>query len=143
MEPLLDKLGRQKAVRKIFETIRHCDKQSDRLAKNRALRFTVRFIVFTICAMVLISSLFLVSVSVISEDSQPSFISWPIAIAGAVAAWPLLAVAFVSHGDLPDFFIIPVWIMTGMFWAAVVELFIKLKRRKSPNTLSEPTAPAP
>jgi hypothetical protein len=129
MEPLLDKLGRQKAVQKIFETIRTCDKQSDRLANKRV----TRFIVSTICAMVLVFGLFFISIIFSSDDSQPSFISWPIAIVGAVAVWPFIAVDFIFHGDLPDVFIIPVWIVTGLFWAAVVELFIKLKRRKTPN----------
>ena|ERR1700690_2530230 len=129
MEPLFDKLARQKFVQKIFETIRTCDKQSDRLANKRI----TRFIVSAICAMVLAFGLFFISLIFSSDDSQPSFISWPIAIVGAVAAWPFIAVAFISHGDPPDIFIILVWIVTGLFWAAVVELFIKLKRRKRPN----------
>jgi hypothetical protein len=129
MEPILDKLARQKFVRKIFETIRACDKQSDRLANKRV----TRFIVSTICAMVLVFSLFFVSLIFSSDDSQPSFISWPIAIVGAVAAWPFIAVAFISDGNLPDILIISVWITTGLFWAGVVELFIKLKRRKTHN----------
>jgi hypothetical protein len=137
MEPLLDKLARKKAVRRIFETIRICGKQSDKLAKKRV----VRFIVSTICAMVLVFGLFFVSI-IFSETSQSSFISWPIAIVGAVAAWPFIVVAFISPRDLPDIFIIPVWILTGLFWAAVVELFIKLRRRKKPNTALEPPAAA-
>jgi hypothetical protein len=129
MEPLLGKLARQKFAQKIFETIRACDKQSDRLANKRV----ARFIVSTICAMVLVFSLFFLSLMFSQDDSQPSFISWPIDIVGAVAVWPFIAVAFISNGNLLDIFIIPVWIVTGLFWAAVVELFIKLKRRKSPK----------
>jgi lipopolysaccharide export LptBFGC system permease protein LptF len=135
MEPLLDKLARQKAVRKIFETIHTCDKQSDRLAKIRVMRF----IVSTICAMVLVFGLFFVSLMFSQYDSQPSYISWPIAFVGVVAVWPFIAVGFIFHGDLPDAFIIPVWIVTGLFWAAVVELFLKLKRRVRSNKSPEPT----
>jgi hypothetical protein len=136
MEPLLDKLARQKTVRMIFQTIRTCDKQSDKVAKMPV----VRFIGSTICAMVLVFGLFLLAL-VFPDSSQPfSFFFCVIAVIWAVIAWPFIAVAFIFHGDLPDISLIPVWILTGMFWAAVIELFIKLKRRKMPNKSPEPTA---
>ena len=133
MEPLLDKLARQKPVRMIFETIRKWDKQSDK-SPNVPV---IRFIGFTIFTMALVLGLFIFALGD-GDDSQPSsFIFSVIGVIWAVIAWPFIAVDFIYHGAIRDYFLVPVWILTGMFWAAVIELFIKLRRRKRSNTTPE------
>jgi hypothetical protein len=99
MEPLLDKLARQKQVRMFFETIRRWDKQSDKSPNVPA----IRFIGFTIFTMALVFGLFFLALGFL-DDTQPHLF---ISVIWDVIAWPFIAAAFIWHGDPPDFFIIP------------------------------------
>jgi len=134
MEPLLDKLARQKPVRMIFETIGRWDKQSDK-SPNVPV---IRFIGFTIFTMVLVLALLIFELGDLGDSQPPSFIFSVIGVILAVIAWPFIAVDFICHRAIQEYFLVPVWILTGMFWAAVVELLIKLKRRKRPNPVPAP-----
>jgi hypothetical protein len=134
MEPLLDKLARQKPVRMIFETIRRWDKQSDK-SPNVPV---IRFIGSTICVMALVFILFILMIG--SYDGQPSSSIFDvIEVILAVIAWPFLVASFfIFHGYNLDIFLVPTWILTGMFWAAVIELFIRWRRRKRFNSTPKP-----
>lgn len=55
MEPLLDKLARQKVVRKIFEAIRTCDKRSDKLARNKKARRIIAGVVKFVVSMLVMT----------------------------------------------------------------------------------------
>jgi len=55
MEPLLDKLGRQKVVRSIFDAIRTCDKQSDKLARNKRARRIIAGVVKFVFSMLVMT----------------------------------------------------------------------------------------
>src|ERR1700722_6936803 len=98
MEPLLDKLARQKAVRRVFEAIRNFDKQSDKLANTRA----VWIIVTTICALFVPFAIFLLLLFFTDWDN-PSFIGNTCFILLLVVEWPLALCSFLwkGHGDPP------------------------------------------
>jgi hypothetical protein len=135
MEPLLHKLARQKPVRAIFETIRRWDKESQKSPNVPPFRF----IGLTICGMALVLGLFIYGVLLgSSDDSQSdSFISYGPSIIRTVIwtviAWPFFVAAFIFQGDPPISVLFVAWVLTGMFWAAVIELFVKWKGRKKPN----------
>ncbi|HTX22938.1 MAG TPA: hypothetical protein VMD27_13900 [Candidatus Aquilonibacter sp.] len=60
MEPLIDKLARQKMVRKFFETIRNCDKRSDNwvLSLSPEWRIPASVGLLTVAACLALSTLF-------------------------------------------------------------------------------------
>jgi len=87
MEPLVDKLARQKPVRMIFETIRRWDKESDK-SPNVPV---IRFISFTFLTMVLVFVLFILTLENAYDDQSNSFISHSIAVV-------LVVMAFLCRG---------------------------------------------
>jgi hypothetical protein len=61
-----------------------------------------------------------------------------------VGSWPLVVATLISHshGDQPLLWF-PLWIVSGLFWAFMLELFIIVKSRLWPNKSPEPTAVTP
>jgi hypothetical protein len=61
-----------------------------------------------------------------------------------VGSWPFLVFDVISdrvfhtHGDQPSWWF-PLWIVSGLFWAFIVELFIIVKSRLWPSKTPEPT----
>jgi hypothetical protein len=137
MEPLIDKLARQKPVRMIFETIRRWDKQSEK-SPNVPV---IRFIGSTICIMALTFGLFILALALPDDPKPYSYISCVMTVGWAVIAWPFVAIGVIFPGDPPDFLIVPIWTLTGLFWATVIELFIKWKKRKRPSMKEEGASP--
>ena len=105
----------------------------------------VRFIGSTVCVMALVFVLIVLVVGNQYDRPSSSFIFYVLDIILAVVAWPFVAVSFfIFHGYYSGVFFVSAWIATGIFWAAVIELFIRWrKRRKRPNTALEPTVTAP
>jgi hypothetical protein len=125
MEPLFDKLARQKAVRGIIDTIRTCDKQSDRLANTRA----TRFIVSMICAMFAPVAIFL-SMLIFTDWDTPSFFGNTCFIILLVAEWPLVLCSFVfMPGNPPMIVCIFLYVISGLFWASIADLVFVWRKR--------------
>jgi len=127
MEPLLDKLARQKAVRGFFEAIRNCDKQSDKLANTRA----VWIIVATVCSLFVPFAIFPLML-VFTDWDTPSFIGNTSFIVLLVVEWPLVLCSFLwkGHGDPPMFVCVFLYVISGFFWVFLVDrIFVWRKRR--------------
>ena len=114
MEPLLDKLARQKIVRNLFATIRSCDRSSDRW---------MRFIIVAVCVTV---AIFVTSFMI---PGVGSVFGWVATITWYVLAWPVVvAGAFLYPYAEPAVWLLVGSILAGLFWAFIVELICKRRR---------------
>jgi hypothetical protein len=96
MEPLLDKLSQQESVRKIFEMIRTCDKQSDKLARNKTAR---RFFIWSVCSIAIAFLWFFITAYVDLStddgntkahqflDAASSFVNFPLSYLPGIESW--------------------------------------------------------
>lgn len=144
MEPILDKVARQKMVKKFFATIEVCDKSSNALP-TVVLRHkrTVRFlcVVFLVESLVFFVFPFLMfCVWNFGDNDLPPFkpdttfeqicdVTW------ITAALPLSVTILVCDKvkfDLPDnVAVITLLVVSpGIFWALIVELLLILKKRR-------------
>jgi hypothetical protein len=88
-----------------------------------------RFVLVAVCATLAIAGMFFVEFFVFPDTTPPTrfedlwFYLW------AVASWPLSVVWFISKRDPPLIVIILLTIVSGLFWAFIVELFIRVRRR--------------
>ncbi len=126
MEPLVDKLARQKVVKQFFAGIRACDKQFDKLKRLK------RFFAVTICATIAIIAFTLATF----HWDNPSILSTILAMAWKIVAWPIVVASYLLPGrdDVGDGILIIYWVAAGsvaagLFWASLIELFFILKKR--------------
>jgi hypothetical protein len=123
MEPLLDKLARQKAVQRIFQTIRTCDKQSD-------TRRGRRFVASMICAMFAPFAIF-ISMVMFTDWDTSSFYGDTCFVILLVAEWPIvLSAYFFRHDDPPMIVFLFLYFISGLFWAGIVDLFFVWRKRR-------------
>jgi hypothetical membrane protein len=89
----------------------------------------IRFVVVAFCATLAIAGMFFVEFGMFPDTTPPTpfedvwFYIW------AVASWPLSVVWFISKLDPPLLYIILLTIASGLFWAFIVELLIRVGRR--------------
>jgi hypothetical protein len=88
-----------------------------------------RFVAVAICATLAIAGMFFVEFFLFPDIPPPTpfedcwFYLW------AAASWPLSIVWSMSKQDPPLMVIILLTIASGLFWAFIVELFIRVRRR--------------
>ena len=87
------------------------------------------FVFVAICATLVVAGMFFIEFGVFPDITPPTpfedfgFCLW------AVADWPLSVVWSMSKLDPPLMVIILLTIASGLFWAFIVELFIRVRRR--------------
>jgi hypothetical protein len=94
------------------------------------------FVAAAICATLAIGGLFFVVFFVFPDTTQPTGFQDFCTYVWAVASWPLSVVWATSRRDPPFAIIILLTIVSGLFWAVVVELLLTAKRHikgASPN----------
>jgi len=85
--------------------------------------------IVAICATLAVAGMFFIEFCVFPDITPPIpfqdfwFYLW------AVASWPLSVVWSMSKLDPPLMVIILLTIASGLFWAFIVELFIRVRRR--------------
>jgi hypothetical protein len=156
MEPLLDKLAHQKPVRMIFAAIRGCDGQSDSLAHKlvgqikshpRITRFILVSVGITFVGFLLFTFLAF-GVFNFGDSDLPTYhpdTTFEKIFDGiwGIILLPLIILGFV-YGKFganlnPPGIIVCFFLFTpGLFWATVVELLFKLKKRRIPGAAPEP-----
>ena len=128
MEPLCDKLTRQKPVRLFFAAIRAGDRQSHQPVPWR-LR---RFLISTLCSLI-----FPVVVGraliILTQDWDKSSLFGNIAFTFfLIAEWPLaLCSRFYPSGDPPLLLGLSLYVLAALFWAGVIDLFMVWRKRRA------------
>jgi len=126
MEPLLDKLARQKPVRMVFKAICICDKQSDRLMATRRVR---RFAVSTICALFAPFAVYM-SMLLFTDWDIPSFYLNACFVVLLVIEWPLVLFSYLFLPSGPPIIVfVFLYLISGLFWASVVDLFFFWRKK--------------
>jgi hypothetical protein len=101
---------------------------------SNPLPFRVRrFIAVAFCAQLAVFGLYFIPLLFIDVDSQTTLggIWFTVSL---VALWPLVvSCAFIFHGDPPPIVGILLWIVSGLFWAFLVELLFMTKKRIWPH----------
>jgi hypothetical protein len=83
-----------------------------------------------LCSLVAIGAIFMSMLLFTDVDSpSPSFYGWFCIVFLLIAAWPLALSFLVLHGDPPAIVIFLLFIISGFFWAAVVDLFCELRKK--------------
>ena len=102
-----------------------------------------RFIAVAFCAQLAVFGIYFIPLLLIDVDSQTTLAGiW--FIASMVALWPLfVSGVFIFHEDPPPIVGILLWIISGLFWAFLVEVLFIVKARMWPNKPPEPTAVTP
>jgi hypothetical protein len=96
------------------------------------------FVAVAICATLAIGGLFFVVFFVFPDTTPPTGFEDFCTYVWAVASWPLSVVWAMSRRDPPFAIIIPLTIVSGLFWAVVVELLLTAKRHIWPNKGASP-----
>jgi phage shock protein PspC (stress-responsive transcriptional regulator) len=89
-----------------------------------------RFMVMTVCMTVAAFALFYVEFFIFPDARPATIFEQLFTWVWTVFSWPLSVVWLMSPKDPPIIVFIFLWIATGLFWAFVVELFLKLKARR-------------
>ena len=106
---------------------------------------TRRFIISSICAMLVVLGLFLWLVLGFPDhmnptDPPPTVGREILRFVCMIACWPFAITSLILHGDPPLLiYWLLLWVATGAFWAFIIELFIILRSRGSIKS-PEPTA---
>jgi len=94
-----------------------------------------RFFASTVFAMTLLVVLVIWVFSFPDPDLQPYPPYTPfeivLRILCLVVAWPVGVVAAIGGDGAAFFLFFPLWVLTGLFWAFVVEWIFRLKTRKN------------
>ncbi len=63
------------------------------------------------------------------DSPSPSFYGWFCYVFLLIAAWPPMLCVFVLHRDPSTVTFLLLFVISGSFWASVVEVFFELKKR--------------
>jgi hypothetical protein len=88
-----------------------------------------RFIAVTFCSLLAIAGVFMFMCLFTDLDS-PSILGSICFYFLVVAMWPAVLWALILHGDPPVFASLFLFVMSGLFWASVVDLFFVLRKRR-------------
>jgi len=133
MEPLVDKLARQKPVRLFFEVVETCDELSDRLVcKIKGRRSLFRILSLSFVAMIAVLGLFLWLA--LWDDDMPndppaSIFEKAFSWICLVFMWPFVVLSLIMKSDPPAILCLPLWVITGLFWGVVGEWLYKANSR--------------
>ena len=88
-----------------------------------------RFVAVAVCATLVVGGMFFVVFFVFTDTTPTTPFEYFCTIVWAVASWPLSVVWSMSQKDPPMVVIVLLTIASGLFWAFIVELFIRVRRR--------------
>jgi hypothetical protein len=80
-----------------------------------------------LCSLVAIGGIFL-SMVIFTDPSSPSFFGWFCYIFLMIAAWPFELWFLFHHGAPPAAVTFLLFVTSGLFWAAVVDVLYELKK---------------
>ena len=87
-----------------------------------------RFLIVAVCSMVAIGGIFL-SMVIFTDPSSPSFYAWFCYFFLMIAAWPFELYLSIHHGAPPHIVTFLLFVFSGLFWAAVVDVLHELKKK--------------
>ena len=106
-----------------------------------------RVIISSLCAMAVVFGLFLWLVlwydDIMPQDKDypPSFVEQAFSWVCVLAMWPFwITEMILGHDPEHRIYWLFLWIVTGLFWAFIIELFFIVRGRMRPNKSPEPTA---
>ena len=108
-----------------------------------------RFIISSICAMLVVLGLFLWLILGFPDhmnptDPPPTIGHEILRFVCMIACWPFAIVSLIFHRDPPLLiYWLLLWVVTGVFWGLIIEVFFVVKARLRPNKSLQPTATAP
>ena len=105
-----------------------------------------RVMIFSFCALPIL--LFLFGCVVVGDYGEPQdppvSILWQAFLCFcAFTLWPLVVATMLLHHDPAGVFWFLLWVFTCLFWGFVVEMIIKIWKRRMPNKPPEPTPVGP
>lgn len=87
-----------------------------------------RFLIVALCSLVAIGGIFL-SMVIFTDPSLPSFWGWFCYFFLVIAAWPFELCFLIHHGAPPAVLTFLLFVFSGLFWAAIVDLLYELKKK--------------
>ena len=87
-----------------------------------------RFIAATFCSLLAIFGVYMF-MCLFTDLDTPSVLGSVFFIFLVIAMWPLMVCCFFLHGDPPAVVFLLLLLISGLFWAGVVDLFFVLRKR--------------
>lgn len=87
-----------------------------------------RFLIVALSSLVAIGGIFL-SMVIFTDPLSPSFFGWFCYFFLMIVAWPFELCLLIHHGAPPTIVNFLLFVISGLFWAAVVDVLYELKKR--------------